>query len=45
MPDEWLPKMRLFEHMDGSRVRGKSQKQWVDHVREDLHLAGLSITR
>ena len=24
--------------MDGSGVRGRSQKQWVDYVREDLHL-------
>ena len=30
--------------MDGSRVRGRSQKQWVDYVREDLHFAELSIT-
>ena len=44
MPDERLPKKVLFGHMDGSGVRGRSQKQWVDYVREDLHLAGLSLT-
>ncbi len=38
MPDESLPKKVLFGHMDGSGVRGKSQKQWVDYVREDLQL-------
>ena len=35
--------------MDGSGVRGRSQKQWVDYVREDyvmedLQFAELSIT-
>ena len=44
MPDERLPKRVLFGHMDGSGLRGKSQKQWVDYVREDLHYAGLLIT-
>ena len=46
MPDErlQLPKRVLFGHMDGSRVRGRSQKQWVDYVREDLQFAELSIT-
>ena len=34
----------LFRHMDGSGVRGRSQKQWVDYVREDLQFAELSIT-
>ena len=42
--DERLPKRVLFGHMDGSGVRGKSQKQWVDYVREDLQFAGLSFT-
>ena len=32
MPDERLPKRVLFGHMDGSGVRGRSQKQWVDYV-------------
>ena len=44
MPDERLPKRVLFGHMDGSGLRGRSQKQWMDYVREDLHFAGLSIT-
>ena len=44
MPDERLPKRVLFGHMDGSGLRGKSQKQWVDYVREDLQIAGLSYT-
>ena len=44
MPDERLPKRVLFGHMDGSGVRGKRQKQWVDYVREDLQFAGLSFT-
>ena len=44
MPNERLPKKVLLGHMDGSGVRGRSQKQWVDNVREDLHLAGLSLT-
>ena len=44
MPDERLPKRVLFGHMDGSGVRGKSQKQWVDYVREDLQFAGLLFT-
>ena len=44
MPGERLPKRVLFGHMDGSGVRGRSQKQWVDYVREDLHFAELSIT-
>ena len=44
MPDERLPKRVLFGHMDGSGVRGSSQEQWVDYVREDLHFAELSIT-
>ena len=34
----------LFGHMDGSGVRGRSQKQWVDYVREDLQFAELSTT-
>lgn len=44
MPDERLPKNVLFGHMDGSGLRGYSQKQWVDYVREDLQIAGLSYT-
>ena len=44
MPDERLPKRVLFGHMDGSGLRGKSQKQWVNYVREDLQIAGLSYT-
>ena len=44
MPNDRLPKRVLFGHMDGSGVRGRSQKQWVDFVREDLHSAGLSLT-
>ena len=47
MLDERLPKRVLFGHMDGSGLRGRSQKQWVatmDYVREDLHFAELSIT-
>ena len=44
MPDKRLPKRVLFGHMDGSGVRGKSQKQWVDYVRKHLQVAGLSIT-
>ena len=42
MPDERLPKRVLFGHMDGFVLRGKSQ--WVDYVREDLQIAGLSYT-
>ena len=42
MPDERLPKRVLFGRMDGSGVRGRSQKQWVNYVREDLQFAGLS---
>ena len=44
MPDERLPMRVLFGHMDGSGFRGKSQKQWVDYVKEDLQFAGLSFT-
>ena len=44
MPNERLPKRVLFGHMGGSGVRGKSQKEWVDYVREDLQFAGLSFT-
>ena len=44
MPDEGLPKRLRFGHMDGSGLRGKGQEQWVDHVREDLRIAGLSYT-
>ena len=44
MPDERLPERVLFEYMVGSGVRGRSQKQWVDSVREDLQFAELSIT-
>ena len=46
MPDERLPKRLLSGHMDGSGVRGRSQKQhiWVDYVREALQFAGLSFT-
>ena len=29
----FMHKRVLFGHMDGSGVRGKSQKQWVDYVR------------
>ena len=29
MPDERLPKRVLFGHMDGSGVRGRSQKQFI----------------
>ena len=39
-----VPKKVLFGHMDGSRVRGKSQKQWMVYVRVVLYLAGLSLT-
>ena len=34
----------LFAHMDGSGVRGRSQKECVQYVREDLQVAGLSLT-
>ena len=44
MPDERLPKRVLSGHMDGSGVRARSQKQWVDYVREDLQFAGPSFT-
>ena len=44
MPDERLQKRVLFRHMDGSGLRVKNQKQWVDYVREDLQIAGLSYT-
>ena len=44
MPDERLRKRVLFGHMDGSTVRGRSQKQGVEYVREDLQFAGLSFT-
>ena len=44
MPDERLPKRVLSGHVNGSGLRGKSQKQWVDYIREDLHIAGLSYT-
>ena len=44
MPGERLPKRALSGHMDGSGVGGKSQKQLMDSVREDLQFAGLSIT-
>ena len=42
MPDDRLPKTMLFSHMDGSDLRGRAQKQWVDYVREVLHITGLS---
>ena len=42
-----LPHLRttLVGHMDGTAVglRGRAQEQWVNHVREDLHFAGLSL--
>ena len=38
MPDERLPEKVLTGQMDGLRVQGRSQKQQVDDVREDLHL-------
>ena len=41
MADERLPKRVLFGHMDGSGVRGRSQKQWVENVREDLQFTEL----
>ena len=44
MPDESLPERVLFGHMDGAGQRGNSHKQWVDYVREDLQIAGLSYT-
>ena len=45
MPDERLPKrIALFGHIDGSGMRGRSQKQWVDYVKEDLQLVGFSFT-
>ena len=43
MPDERLPK-RVLGHIDGSGVRGRSWKQFVNYVREDLQFAGLSFT-
>ena len=43
MPDERLPNRVLFGHMDGCGVRGRSQKQWVDNVSEDLQFAELSF--
>ena len=39
-----VPEKVLFGHMDGSRVRGRSQKQWAVYVRVVLHLAGLPLT-
>ncbi len=39
-----LPKRVLFERIDGSGLRGSSQKQWVDYVTKDLQTAGLSYT-
>ena len=44
MPDERLPKRMLFGHMDGSGVRGRSLKQWIDYVREGLQLISLVVT-
>ena len=44
MPDVRLPKRVLSGHMDGSGVRGRSQKQWVGYVREDLQNPGLLFT-
>ena len=50
MPDERLPKRVLLdiwmalECTPASHVRGRSQKQWVDYVREDLQFAELSLT-
>ena len=45
MPDERLPKRVLFGHMDGSGVRGRtrSQKQWVDYVRDDCILQSFKL--
>ena len=40
MPDERLPKRVLFGHMDGSGVRGRSQKRRVDYVRKTCSLQG-----
>jgi hypothetical protein len=31
----------MLGHMDGSEVKGRNQKQWVDHVRKDPQFAGL----
>ena len=47
MPNERLPKIVLFGHMDGiaSGLRGRARKQWVDYVREDLQFADLSLNR
>ena len=44
MPDERLPQRVLFGHMDASGVRGRSQEQGVDYVKEDLQFAGLVLT-
>ena len=44
MHDERLPKRVLFGHMNGSDRRGNSHQQWVDYVREDLQIVGLSYT-
>ena len=43
IPDERLPKRVLLGHMDGSGLIGRTQKQWVYYVREDLQVAGLSL--
>jgi hypothetical protein len=43
-PDERLPKRVLSGHKDGSGVRGRRHRQRVDHVREDLQIAGFFFT-
>ena len=40
MPDERLPKRVLSGHMDGSGVRGKSQKQWWSMSGKTCNLQG-----
>ena len=44
MCDKRLPTRMLFGHMDGSGVRGRSQKQWLDYVKNELQFIRLSFT-
>ena len=43
MPDNKSPGRVLLGHMDGIGTRGRAQTQCLNHIKENLHLAVLSL--
>ena len=43
MGPERFPNILLYGHISGTRPRGRPRKTWIDNVREDCELFGLSL--